>query len=138
MGIPFLAGYIKRKGYKGVARRGVPQYVSSFLLDFNGIIHNVAQLVYAYGSGENVARQKLLEISDPQVIEAEFFLALSTKLSDILAQVRPQENLLIAVDGVAPQSKMAQQRQRRFKNAMGRVGKILFDSSSITPGTAFM
>lgn len=138
MGIPFLAGYIKKKGYKGVVRSGVPNYVSSFLLDFNGIIHNVAQIVYAYGAGENPARQKLLEKSDPKVVEAEFFQALATKMSQILFQVRPQETLLIAVDGVAPQAKMAQQRQRRFKSAMGNVGKQLFNSSAITPGTDFM
>ena len=138
MGIPFLAGYIKKQGYKGVVRHSVPQYVSSFLLDFNGIIHNVAQLVYAYGAGENPARQRLLEKSDPKIVEAEFFQALSTKMSEILFQVRPQEILVIAVDGVAPQSKMAQQRQRRFKLAMERVGKAFFDSNKITPGIEFM
>jgi len=138
MGIPYFYRFIRNKDYKGVLRRGVPKYVSSFMLDFNGIIHKVAQIVYAYGEGNDPQRRKLVEQADPQILEAEFYQALATKLSEIIFQVNPQDILVIAVDGVAPQAKMSQQRQRRFKSAIERSQNSVFDSNSITPGTDFM
>lgn len=138
MGIPHLFKWLRGKDYNGVLKRSVPSYVSSFLFDFNGIIHNVAQMVYAYGAGEDEKRRKLIERSDPREIEAEFYQALATKLSELISQVAPQEILVLAVDGVAPQAKIAQQRQRRFRSAMESKGTSLFDSSCITPGTEFM
>jgi 5'-3' exonuclease len=138
MGIPHLYKWLKNKSYKGVLKRGVPQNVSSLSLDFNSIIHKVAQMVYAYGEGENPARKKILEKSDPNMIEAEFYQALSIKLLEIIGQVQPRDTLTIAVDGVAPQSKISQQRQRRFRSAMESSGTGIFNSSAITPGTEFM
>jgi 5'-3' exoribonuclease 1 len=139
MGIPYFYSWLKRKGYKGVLRRGVPKYVSSLSLDANGIIHKCAQLVYAYGEGHNPARAKLIKTADPRMLEAEFYNAVSVKLQEILTQVQPQEIFVIAIDGVAPQGKMNQQRQRRFKSALeADKGDMIFDSNAITPGTDFM
>jgi len=137
MGIPHLYKWLKNRNYKGVLKRNVPQNVSSLSLDFNSIIHKVAQIVYAYGEGKDQARRKLLEKADPMMIEAEFNQVLSTKLSEILSQVQPKDVLVIAVDGVASQAKIAQQRQRRFRSAMESEDTI-FNSSCITPGTEFM
>ncbi|KAG1660379.1 hypothetical protein FOA52_007283 [Chlamydomonas sp. UWO 241] len=85
------------------------------------------------------------------------------KYLDVLIEVmKPTNMVVIAVDGVAPQAKMAQQRTRRFLSA--RVGALTerteaeirrkmqgeaggglelptiqrFDSNVITPRTAFM
>lgn len=138
MGVPHFYKWIRDKKYKGVLRRNVPRYVSSFSLDANGIIHEQAQLVYAYGQGENPARRRLVEKADPKMLEAELYNAISIKLQEILAQVRPTEIFVIAVDGVAPQGKISQQRQRRFRSAMDQAGKVVFDSNAITPGTDFM
>ena len=138
MGIPRFYSWIRRKGYKGVLRRGVPKYVSSLSLDANGIIHKCAQLVYAYGEGNDPVRRKLVEKADPKYLEAEFHNAVSTKLQEILAQVRPNEIFVIAIDGVAPQAKISQQRQRRFRAAMETTEKMVFSGNSITPGTDFM
>ena len=138
MGIPHLFRWLKNQDYKGVLRRSVPSYVSSFSFDFNGILHEVAQTVYAYGKGENPKRKKLVEKADPKILEAEYYQALATKLSEVISQVAPQEILVLAVDGVAPQAKIAQQRQRRFRSAMESSGNSVFDSSAITPGTEFM
>jgi 5'-3' exonuclease len=138
MGIVRFYSWLKNKSYRGVLIHSVPQYVSSFCLDFNGIIHKVAQIVYAYGLGENPARRKLIEKTDPSILEAEFYTTLGTKLSELIAAVQPQDTFVLAVDGVAPQAKIAQQRQRRYRAALDSSGKVLFNSSSITPGTNFM
>ena len=138
MGIVRFYSWLRNKNYRGVLVRRVPQNVSSFSFDFNGIIHNTAQLVYAYGAGENPARRRLVEKADPKILEAEFYQALATKLSELIVAVQPRETLVIAIDGVAPQAKIAQQRQRRFRSVKDSQGNVIFNSSSITPGTEFM
>ena len=138
MGIPHLYKWLKNKRYKGVLRKNVPNYVSSFSLDANGIIHKCAQITYAYGEFKDARREKLIQQADPRLLEVEFHNVLSAKLHEIIMQVQPQEILLIAIDGVAPQAKIAQQRQRRFKSALEKNSKTVFDSNCISPGTEFM
>jgi 5'-3' exonuclease len=152
MGIPFFYGWLKRRPYVGVLQRNLPSYVSSLLFDLNGLIHEAAQITYAYGEGEDPERRKLIEKADPQVLEAEFYQVLGNKLSEVIIQVQPREMLVLAVDGVAPQGKIAQQRQRRYKAANESIVKDaketksvksnktepIFSSNAITPGTEFM
>ena len=139
MGIAKFYGWLKRNNYKGAIQNYVPDNVSSFSLDLNGLIHRVAQEVYAYGEGEDLVRQKLIRKTDPKILEAQFQMAFGAKLSSVIASVQPQDTLVLAVDGVAPQAKIAQQRQRRFRAAMeAEDTKPVFDSASITPGTDFM
>ena len=138
MGIAKFYSWLKNKRYRGSLQRYVPQNVSSFSFDLNGLIHNVAQKVYAYGNGEDPVRKKLIEKMDPKMLEAEYHLALGMKLAEVIAAVQPRDTLILAVDGVAPQAKIAQQRQRRFRSAMESSGKEIFNSSAITPGTEFM
>jgi len=138
MGIPHLFKWLRNKNYREVLKRSVPTYVSSFSFDFNSVLHTVAQTVYAYGEGADPKRQKLIAQADPLQLEAEYYQALATKLSEIISQVRPQEVLVLAVDGVAPQAKIAQQRQRRYRSAMESSGTSVFNNSALTPGTEFM
>ena len=138
MGIAKFYSWLRRKGYRGALQRYVPQNVSSFSFDLNGLIHRVAQEVYAYGEGENPVRKKLIEKMDPRLLEAEFHLAFGARLSEVIAGVQPRDTLVLAIDGVAPQAKIAQQRQRRFRAALESSGDSVFNSSCITPGTEFM
>ena len=143
MGVPHLFKWLRNKQYRQVLKRSVPSYVSSFSFDFNGILHNVAQIVYAYGEGADPKRRALVEKTDPLMLEAEYHQALGSKLLEVIGQVRPQEILVLAVDGVAPQAKIAQQRQRRYRAAHDAAMKdegvsVGFNSSAISPGTEFM
>src|SRR5205814_1227246 len=57
---------------------------------------------------------------------------------NVITTISPKDALIIAIDGLAPLAKMQQQRQRRYKAAMEKTSGSIFDSNSITPGTAFM
>lgn len=146
MGIPkFYNDWIKKKRNTGILMRSVPPNVSSLSIDMNGLIHDRAQFIYAYGEYKNDSRLKQIERMDQGQLRGELFSSIREKILEILYQVQPREVLILAVDGVAPNAKIAQQRQRRFRSAYDsklqeeKDGvKRVFDSNSITPGTEFM
>ncbi|KAK9824293.1 hypothetical protein WJX72_009218 [[Myrmecia] bisecta] len=98
----------------------------------------------------------------PYQSELECFLEMEQYLDRLFNLVRPQRLMMVAIDGVAPQAKISQQRTRRFMSAYtedvrrkleaevrremeGEAGGAVhipalpdFDSNVITPGTAFM
>lgn len=123
-----------------------PNVVSSFSFDLNGLLHRCAQLVWAYGSDfkpdenpDHKARLQYVMETPQEKLEEEFLKVLETKIITILNLVRPREVLILAVDGVAPEAKMSQQRQRRYKAALERTSDSTpFDSNCLTPGTDFM
>ena len=63
------------------------------------------------------------------------------KIEEIVKAINPTENIYIAFDGVPPFAKISQQKNRRYKSAyQSNLFKtdVLWDTSSITPGTLFM
>ena len=60
---------------------------------------------------------------------------LHSRLNRLFLEYRPQDIIILAMDGVPPQAKIVQQRSRRFR---GDYNKNKFSSSYITPGTEFM
>lgn len=112
--------------------------ISSLCFDANSLIHEVAQTVFSYSSDSRVDPSiRKLKVDE----KMDFFLdRLGEKITELIIAFNP-DVVYFAVDGVAPVSKMQQQRKRRFmsyariKNDKGR---SLFDSNAITPGTAFM
>lgn len=130
-----------------VYRNDVPKDIDLLCFDFNSIIHNAAQKIYKYGSssGDDVIfRKKLFEeykSSGDFVLQRMKELHIKEilkTLDDIIGIVNPQKRVIIAVDGVVPESKMVQQRQRRFKSVAGRDETVFFDNNSISPGTDLM
>ena len=139
MGVPKFYKWLMDMGFDGVLLKSLPRDVSSFSIDLNGLLHRCAQKTYAYGAYENdLDRKKYVEETDEETLEREFFKVLNDELGKAIAGGRPQDILVIAVDGVAPYAKINQQRQRRFKTALDSKGKSKFNSSAITPGTEFM
>ncbi len=144
MGIPnFYSHWIQRHDRNGLNRvgilsRSVPREVSSFSIDMNGLIHSAAQKTYAYGEHADTRRVALLEKSDPGQLEYMFFNNVGNELLRILTETQPRDLLIMAVDGVAPRSKINQQRSRRFRSAKDSGKSSVFNSNSITPGTDMM
>lgn len=106
-------------------------------LDMNGIIH---------GCTHEADGKFSFEITTANVFKC---------ISKIVAVIRPRKLLFIAIDGVAPRSKMNQQRSRRFnadrernsaaaategENSSSDSDKPVsdFNSNAISPGTEFM
>lgn len=141
MGIEQLHGqWVAKVTYPGVHLSQLPHKISSLLLDTNGILHEIAQKVYAYGKGENEAQKVIVETSTKEQLEAMYTTELCNKLAQLVVSVNPTHAFVIAIDGVAPPAKLRQQRQRRYKEANGKTedGSKHFNSVCITPGTEFM
>jgi 5'-3' exoribonuclease 1 len=112
--------------------------VDNFYLDMNGIIHTCT-----HGNSDGLVPYN----------ERTMFGSIFTYTDNLFKYVKPQNKLVLAIDGVAPRAKRNQQRARRFRAATERDEQIrafieaegriptaadAFDSSCITPGTAFM
>ena len=131
MGIPF---YFKKifTNFPDILqdKHGLPN--ANLFLDFNGIIHQCSHKV----------------TKNEHFTNADIFESIREYL-DFLNDYFKPTLIYIAVDGVAPLSKIKQQRQRRFKTIFYRKErKKIFDrhgqsnnewnSNCITPGTEFM
>jgi 5'-3' exonuclease len=68
------------------------------------------------------------------------------KINEYILELKPTQNIFIAFDGIPPVAKMKQQRERRFKSVYQKqketkekeTKESSFDTTAITPGTAFM
>lgn len=128
MGIEsFFGGYIKRN-YQKCLEKQLPKRVSSLFVDCNGIFHNCAQKVYGYGEYEGAGL--------PKKNNEEIIRQIEFKLEEILKVCTPENNFILAPDGVATAAKMNQQKSRRFLSAAARTSS--FDSNQFTPGTELM
>lgn len=114
----------------------MPEF-DNFYVDMNGVFHNCSH------PSDDVH----FRIPEPQIFEN-----IGTYINFLFHLIRPRKLFFLSVDGVAPRSKMNQQRSRRFKSAKEAIeketrakqmGETLpsdprFDSNCITPGTEFM
>lgn len=160
MGIPkFYQAWFQKKGFRGVVARRVPGKVSSLMIDMNGILHPVAQKTFRYQDFKGVklgdddiyfeivaaiekSDKKKPNLNDPLIYQAHMALfekILFSYLNTLFHRLRPYHLLVLAVDGVVPQAKIAQQRSRRFGTGVKTTTKSgKFNPSVITPGTVFM
>ncbi|KAI3387368.1 hypothetical protein SNEBB_004937, partial [Seison nebaliae] len=112
----------------------------NFFIDANQVIH----LSYQHYV------KKLEELDpynqEPEILEEdEVFKSITDYFEFLINLAAPKKKVMIAVDGVAPQAKMNNQRARRYSKKSTpykmrtKNGDIyLFTGNSITPGTSFM
>jgi len=160
MGIPkFYNEWFKRKGFRGVVTRSIPGKVSSLMIDMNGILHPVAQKTFRYQDFKGIklsddilyleiaaeiekSGKKEPNLNNPTIYKAHMNLfekLLFSYLNALYNRLNPYHLIVLAVDGVVPQAKVAQQRSRRFGTGTKTTTKSgKFNPSAITPGTEFM
>lgn len=133
-------------GGGGGPRSGVNLRYDNFYVDMNGLIHPCCH--------------DTQPLPEPET-EEEMFERMFEQLDLMVKVVRPRKCLVLCIDGVAPRSKMNQQRSRRFRAADERLEsdaistacadriekeyglprprvRERWDSNVITPSTAFM
>lgn len=122
MGIPYYF-YSLTKKYPDIIVKSIPSLINIYCIDFNGIIHPVANKIIKENGNEDMILDMLWK-----------------KVTDYIDTIKPNK-LMICVDGVAPVAKMAQQRKRRYlsvyKNKIDSI-ESKWDTNAITPGTSFM
>lgn len=108
--------------------------IDNFLVDMNGIFHYCCQKVYGYGSFKHLNNKNKNKNK-----KNELFEMVGNYIDKLITIVKPNKRVILAIDGVAPLSKICQQKSRRFKSSLENIDTIeVFDSNSITPGTKFM
>lgn len=148
MGVPRFFGVVVRKHFAASLLLKLPQSGVDWLhLDLNAMFHPEAAEVYNYGDvrktrtdAQNAQRDaQILKTSDEQ-LTAMLFERIFQTILKLTKQANPRKGIVLAVDGLAPLAKLNQQRGRRLKAALSRVGtQSRFDGSSqFTPGTIVM
>lgn len=138
MGVPRLFPWINKRFPNEVKHFQEGTWtteVDNLYFDANGILHTCAQRVFNYGQ-----QKRYLDfysgLSDEEK-RNKVYQCFFERILEMTRVVKPKKVLYIAIDGPAPLSKQAQQRQRRFVAAKGR-SSGQFDSNQISPGTLFM
>ena len=128
MGIPYYFYSLTQK-YHSILSNNKPTGLDIYCIDFNGVIHNVAQ---------DVIKKYTKDGAD--TIETEIIDCVWERIKYYFDNYKAAKYIICA-DGVAPLAKMFQQRKRRYlniyKNTLDNV-KIIWDTNAITPGTVFM
>ena len=153
MGIPGFFNWLRNDpDIKSAVTRRLPnEDIDIFALDLNGIIHEVTQHTFKYGKYEgekisiNVQITKTktkttvtINQNDYNKLIQQVYETVFAEIVGLVKAVAPRKMLIVAIDGVAPQSKIIQQRGRRYNSAADRNPEQVFDSNSVTPGTDFM
>ena len=138
MGIPSYFSYIVKNHSEIIKKisnndKNKDFNVSNLYLDCNSIIYDVIH-----------------SLNKRNTNEPNFEVVISlvcNKIDSYILDIKPNNNIFIAFDGVAPVSKLEQQRNRRYKSVyINNISKSIFgdtkpdtwNTTFITPGTIFM
>lgn len=131
MGIPLYFHKITNH-FKNVVRPQKPNRCDRLFIDFNGIVHNCARTVKE-NAAPNLPKEAFEEALLDEVLRYT---------EEVCDYATPRKLVCICVDGVAPLSKIQQQRKRRYlsswmKEKLKEEG-YPWDTNAISPGTPFM
>ena len=134
MGIPSYFSYIVKNHANIIKKLSAHTIqVNNLYLDCNSIIYDAVR---------NIDFSKLLESDVDTIIKAVCY-----KIDEYISQLKPNNSIYIAFDGVAPVAKLEQQRSRRYKSTyQNTISRSIFktttpdpwNTTAITPGTLFM
>ena len=151
MGIPKFFRYITNK-YNHIIIDNINE-LDNLFFDLNCLIHPCVQkvikdhpeLVIEYNSKIHINT----DITNISTLEKKIYEEIEHYLIKLITFSSPRKLIYLAIDGVAPRSKMKQQRSRRFRSILEKKMKkkidykfekknAIFDTNCITPGTIFM
>lgn len=151
MGIQRFYRWLKNHRVNGLFTRFLPKEIDILCVDFNGVLHRAAQEAYAYGDFDNPAKRREIasDFNQNSTIAYDkynkiFLDIMISSLEQMIVRINPKKYIYIAIDGIAPEAKMYQQRERRYRSAKLREessnpeDRVCFDSNSISPGTEIM
>ena len=137
MGIPSYFSYIVRNHrniIKPLSVSADSPKINNLYLDCNSFIYDAHHHLSKTG-GSN--KTKNTAVHEDNIIKH-----VCESLIKMMKQLKPNKRILIAFDGVAPMAKLNQQRNRRymtaFQNSIADNKESIWNTASITPGTAFM
>ena len=137
MGIPsYFSFLIKNHSYIVKKLENYDKIIHNLYLDSNSIIYDCLR---------ELSKEYHLCKTDTE-FEKKLIKNVALKIEQYILIVKPQNNVFIAFDGVAPVAKLEQQRTRRHKshfetkifNKLGLSKTKTWDKTAITPGTNFM
>lgn len=140
---------------------GIPSYFSYIIKNYSNIIQNcenikehIAKFHYLFMDCNSIIYDEFRKLEEnipkntsKEDIEKLLISNIINKIMEYIHFIKPSQLVFIAFDGVAPLSKMEQQRNRRFKVSMSsKIDSIIkseqkesiWSTSNITPGTKFM
>ena len=146
MGIPSYFAHIVRKHRKIIKKINTDSpKINNLYLDCNSFIYEAHQILV----NSMTEKQKKLYDQDILLFEKDLINLAQKNLIKLIYQLKPENRILIAFDGVAPLAKLDQQRNRRYMSAFqssidaenpqsSGALKYKWNTSAITPGTDFM
>lgn len=111
--------------------------ISHLFFDYNSLIHPCAYQILEDNKEKYI---KIMNLEDRTTIIENDIIDNCLLYTKSLIDSINCKYVYIVIDGVAPRSKMNQQRERRYKSEFFRLKDEvhLWDSNKITPGTLFM
>ena len=126
MGIPYYFSYLIKNHSTIISKLNDLCNIHNLFIDCNSLIYDSINFN---------------EFKNTSQFENYIIKTVIIKIEEIFNIINPSENIYIAFDGVPPFAKINQQKNRRYKSAYQNKlfnKNILWDTSSITPGTLFM
>ena len=141
MGIPSYFSYIIKNYSNIIRKREQCKTIHHLFMDCNSIVYDCfAKLQDTYKKTKTKDTYKIS--IDTNSIETELIGNVISAIEHYIEVISPTKSVYIAFDGVAPFAKMDQQRLRRYKSQfmtrMEFYDTPIWDTTAITPGTAFM
>ena len=140
MGVPYLFYYYYNKYNKeDEIKLSIDELkeidVDNLFFDYNSLIHPCANQILLANYNEYILIKDEKERINK--IEDDIIKNCINYTNYIINQIKIK-NVYIVIDGVAPRSKMNQQRERRYKSYFLKSEENIWDTNNITPGTLFM